>query len=156
MRHRSHPTTSSSGLRVIEALLAIIITGAAVAGLAHAAGERSASPVGAKATILSPVNGAVVSNPVTIQFGLAGMGVAPAGIDKEKTGHHHLLIDTGLPDLTLPIPSDEKHRHFGGGQTQIVLELPPGQHTLQLLLGDYLHRPHDPPVTSEVITITVE
>jgi hypothetical protein len=156
MRHRPHPTPSSSGLRVIETLLFVIVTGAAVAGIAHATGERSASPDGAKVTILSPANGAVVSNPVTIQFGLAGMGVAPAGIDKAKTGPHHLLIDTGLPDFTHPIPSDEKHRHFGGGQTQTVLELSPGQHTLQLLLGDHLHMPHDPPVTSEVITITVE
>ena len=156
MRHRSHPTPSSSGLRVIEALLVVIVTGAAVAGPAHAAGERSASPDGAKVTILSPADGAVVSNPVTIQFGLAGMGVAPAGIDKEKTGHHHLLIDTGLPDFTRPIPSDEKHRHFGGGQTQVVLELAPGPHTLQILLADHLHMPHDPPVFSEAITITVE
>jgi hypothetical protein len=156
MRHRSHPTPSPSGLRVIEALLVVILTGAAIAGLAHATGERSASPDGAKVTILSPTNGAVVSSPVTIQFGLAGMGVAPAGTDNKKTGHHHLLIDTELPDLTRPIPSDQKHRHFGGGQTQTVLELSPGQHTLQLLLGDYLHMPHDPPVTSEVITITVE
>jgi len=83
------------------------------------------------------------------------MGVAPAGIDKAGTGHHHLLIDTELPPLGLPIPNDDQHRHFGGGQTETQVELPPGEHTLQLILGDDRHVPHDPPVVSEIITITV-
>ena len=89
-------------------------------------------------------------------FGLSGMGVAPAGIDKPKTGHHHLIIDSELPPLDLPIPNDEKRRHFGGGQTEIELELSPGVHTLQLLLADYRHIPHEPAVQSQRITITVK
>ena len=84
------------------------------------------------------------------------MGVAPAGIDKAKTGHHHLLIDTAVPDLGNPIPADEKHRHFGGGQTEVVIELAPGKHNLQLLLADFAHTPHNPAVISEQITITVK
>ncbi len=111
----------------------------------------------ASAYIVSPANGAVVSNPITVVFGLRGpYGVAPAGVVKEFTGHHHLLIDTHLPDLTLPIPNDENHRHFGGGQTEVVLELPPGEHRLQLLLGDFAHIAHKPPIMSEPVTITVE
>ncbi|MDX1454087.1 MAG: DUF4399 domain-containing protein [Gammaproteobacteria bacterium] len=105
---------------------------------------------------VSPADGAVVSGPVKVIFGLRGMGVAPAGVARDNTGHHHLLIDTGLPPLDQPIPSDAQHRHFGGGQTEVVLELEKGTHTLQLLLGDHNHVPHDPPVVSEQITITVE
>jgi len=82
--------------------------------------------------------------------------VAPAGVEKENTGHYHLLIDTDLPDLDAPIPSDDNYRHFGGGQTQVAVELPPGEHTQQLLLGDQNHIPHNPPVASEKITITVQ
>lgn len=107
--------------------------------------------------IISPANGEAVSSPVTVKFGLRGMGVAPAGIDKANTGHHHLLIDVAqLPDLSKPVPADAKHRHFGGGQTETTIELAPGQHTLQLLLGDHYHIPHNPPVISEKITVTVE
>lgn len=97
---------------------------------------------------MSPQNGETVSNPVKVVFGLKGMGVAPAGVEKEKTGHHHLLTDTDLPSLDESIPSDEKHRHFGGGRTEVELELAPGQHTLQLLLGDWTHIPLNPPVAS--------
>ena len=111
----------------------------------------------ATAYIVSPQDGAVVANPITVVFGLKSpYGVAPAGVAKDNTGHHHLLIDTGLPDLKAPIPKDENHRHFGGGQTEVEIELSPGQHTLQLLLGDFAHIPHDPPVISNRITITVE
>ena len=111
----------------------------------------------ALAYIVSPANGAVVNSPVTVIFGLRSpYGVAPAGIVKDQTGHHHLLIDTDLPDLNGPIPNDERHRHFGGGQTETILELAPGEHTLQLLLGDFAHIAHKPPVISERITITVE
>lgn len=107
--------------------------------------------------IISPSHGEVVSSPVQILFGLRGMGVAPAGVDKDKTGHHHLLIDAAqLPALDRPIPADENHRHFGGGQTEVKLELAPGTHTLQLLLGDKYHMPHDTPLISEKITISVE
>ncbi|MGB1220325.1 MAG: DUF4399 domain-containing protein [Alcanivoracaceae bacterium] len=105
---------------------------------------------------ISPADGATVSSPVKVVFGLSGMGVAPAGTDRAGTGHHHLLIDTGLPPLDQPIPSDANHRHFGGGQTEALVELAPGTHTLQLLLGDMKHVPHNPPVVSETITITVE
>ena len=109
------------------------------------------------AYLVAPSGGAVVSNPVKVIFGLRSpYGVAPAGVVKDNTGHHHLLIDTDLPDLNLPIPNDENHRHFGGGQTETILELPPGKHTLQLLLGDFAHIAHKPPVMSERITITVE
>ncbi len=84
------------------------------------------------------------------------MGVAPAGMEKAKTGHHHLLIDTDVPNLSRPIPADDNHRHFGGGQTEMVLELTPGEHTLQLLLADHNHVPHKPPVASQQITIMVK
>lgn len=109
-----------------------------------------------RAYIVSPEDGAVVSSPVTVVFGLSGFGVAPAGVPREGVGHHHLIIDAPLPDLSKPIPADENHRHFGGGQTEAVVELAPGRHTLQLLLGDYAHVPHDPPIYSEPITITVK
>lgn len=112
---------------------------------------------GAKVYILSPVDGALVTNPVTVRFGLSGMGVAPAGVDRENTGHHHLLIDVEtLPDMSRSIPSDKNHRHFGGGQTEVILDLAPGKHRLQLLLGDYSHIPHNPPVLSKAVEITVK
>lgn len=117
---------------------------------------RTPAPEDARVYILSPTDGAVVSSPVRVVFGLRGMGVAPAGVDHQGAGHHHLLIDTGPPDLDSPIPSDENHRHFGGGQTEVEIELAPGEHRLQLLLADHRHIPHDPPVLSEPITITVE
>ena len=105
---------------------------------------------------VEPTDGETVTSPVRVVFGLSGMGVAPAGVDKKDTGHHHLIVDAELPPLDKPIPSDEHYRHFGGGQTETVIDLPPGEHTLQLLLGNALHVPHDPPVVSERITITVE
>lgn len=111
----------------------------------------------ARVYIVSPQDGETVTSPVTVLFGLSGMGVAPAGTDRANTGHHHLLINVDeLPPLDKPIPADDQHRHFGGGQTQVTLELPAGEHTLQLLLGDMAHVPHDPAVLSEKITITVE
>jgi hypothetical protein len=105
---------------------------------------------------VTPQDGATVTSPVKAVFGLSGMGVAPAGIAKDNTGHHHLIIDAPLPDLSQPIPKDKNHRHFGGGQTETMVELTPGTHTLQLVLGDFKHVPHDPPVTSDKITITVK
>ena len=126
------------------------------AGIAAAGGDRSPAPEAAAAYIVSPADGAVVKSPVKVVFGLSGMGVAPAGVEKAHTGHHHLLIDADkLPSNNKPIPSDENHRHFGGGQTEVELELAPGKHTLQLLLGDMNHIPHRPPVVSEKIRITV-
>jgi hypothetical protein len=121
-----------------------------------AAVERTPSPAGAEAYIISPKDGAKVHGPVLVQFGLKGMGIAPAGVKMENTGHHHLLIDTEAPaDLGAPLPASDKIMHFGKGQTETTLHLPPGKHTLQLLLGDQNHIPHNPPVMSKKITITV-
>lgn len=117
--------------------------------------ERRPAPAGAAAYIIEPADGAVVASPVRVVFGLRGAGVIPAGIERDGAGHHHLLIDTGLPDPALPIPADDNHRHFGGGQTETEVELAPGTHTLQLLLGDERHVPHDPPIVSDQITIEV-
>jgi len=118
--------------------------------------ERAPSAAGAEVYIISPKDGAKVSGPIVVRFGLKGMGIAPAGIKLENTGHHHLLIDTAAPsDLSAPLPSSEKVVHFGKGQTETTLTLPPGKHTLQLLLGDAGHVPHDPAVISKKITITV-
>jgi len=118
--------------------------------------DRTASADGAGAYIVSPADGDAVTSPVTVVFGLSGMGVAPAGTETENTGHHHLLIDTGAPAMDEPIPADDNHVHFGGGQTEVQIELAPGEHTLQLLLGDLNHIPHDPAIMSDVITVTVE
>jgi Domain of unknown function (DUF4399) len=118
--------------------------------------ERTPSPAGAEAYIISPKDGARVHGAVVVQFGLKGMGIAPAGDKMENTGHHHLLIDTEAPgDLGAPLPSTDKIMHFGKGQTETTLHLSPGKHTLQLLLGDQNHVPHNPPVMSKKITITV-
>jgi hypothetical protein len=106
--------------------------------------------------ISSPANGAAAKSPVTVTFMIEGMTLAPAGTNEPNTGHHHLLVDTGLPAPDQPIPKDTNHIHFGQAQTEAAVELAPGQHTLQLLLGDGNHVPHDPPVASDVITITVE
>ena len=124
---------------------------------APAALARKPAPAGALAYIIEPADGARVSSPVRVVFGLKGIGVAPAGVDRNDAGHHHLLVDTGMPaDLSLPIPNDEQHRHFGGGQTEVELTLAPGRHTLQMLLGDHLHIPFDPPIASAVVTIEVQ
>lgn len=117
---------------------------------------RTPRPAGAVLYLISPADGATVKSPVTVRFGLKGMGVAPAGVDVANTGHHHLVIDAPTPPLDLPLPTDERHRHFGGGQTETSIELAPGTHTLELVLGDGKHVPHDPPLVSERITITVE
>jgi hypothetical protein len=121
------------------------------------ASNASASGEPTTVYIVSPQDGAVMNNPVNVIFGLRNnVGVAPAGVVKENTGHHHLLIDTNAPDLTQPIPKDEQHRHFGGGQTEVELTLAPGAHSLQLLLGDFAHIPHSPAIMSERINITIE
>jgi hypothetical protein len=118
--------------------------------------ERTVSPAGAEAYIISPKDGATVHGPVLVQFGLKGMGVAPAGVKFENTGHHHLLVDTDAPaNLSAPLPATDKILHFGKGQTEATVPLSPGKHTLQLLLGDQNHVPHNPPVISRKITITV-
>jgi len=130
---------------------AMALGGAALAG-------ETPAPEGASVYFINIKNGDTLSNPVTVQFGLRGMGVAPAGTEKENTGHHHLIIDESIEgeELNEPIPADEQHIHFGGGQTEKTLELPAGMHTLQLVLGDWSHIPHNPPIMSEKITVTVK
>lgn len=127
-----------------------------LAACGPSAPKGTPSPPGAKVTILEPANGAEVASPVVVKFGIEGMEVAPAGTEKPHSGHHHVLVDTKLADYKAPIPADENHIHFGKGQTEATLNLKPGKHTLQLVLGDHNHVPHDPPVQSEVITITVK
>ncbi len=121
-----------------------------------AALPRSASAEGARLFFITPSDGETVSSPVSIEFGLEGMAVVAAGVNETHSGHHHLIVDADLPEMGLPIPANENYIHFGDGSTSTELALEPGQHTLRLLLGDHLHIPHDPPVTSETITITVE
>ncbi len=118
---------------------------------------RTPSAEGAVAYIISPRDGETVDKTFTIRFGLRGMGVAPATVQIPNTGHHHLLIDdVKMPDLDMPMPPKDTLKHFGGGQTETDLTLAPGEHKLRLVLGDWLHVPHAPPVASEVITITVK
>jgi hypothetical protein len=131
-------------------------TPAEMAAAEPAALARTASADGAKVFFITPADGATVANPISIEFGIAGMDIVKAGNDQPNSGHHHLLIDADLPDLGLPIPADEHHIHFGDGSTSTQISLPPGEHKLQMLLGDHLHIPHNPPLTSAEITITVE
>jgi Domain of unknown function (DUF4399) len=137
--------------------LLLAITSAILAtGEVADAQERQAAPPDAKVYIVAPQKAAKVKSPVTIVFGLKGMGVAPAGIKLDNTGHHHLLINTEVPtDLSAPLPATEQIVHFGKGQTEVTLTLKPGKYTVQLLLGDYLHIPHNPPVVSEKLTFFV-
>ncbi|SEM58106.1 DUF4399 domain-containing protein [Halomonas caseinilytica] len=144
--------------RVISLLATAFFGSALLAAPAMADVEAAAPPEDANVYFISPQDGATVSSPVTVRMGLEGMGVAPAGIEVENTGHHHLLIDKPLDDVDLasPLPATDQTLHFGGGQTQTTLDLPPGEHTLQLLFMDYRHISFDPAVHSESITITVE
>ncbi|MGF7177876.1 DUF4399 domain-containing protein [Azospirillum doebereinerae] len=123
---------------------------------APASTGRSAGRKDAQLYIGWPTDGAVVGTRFKVWFGLRNFGVAPAGVARDATGHHHILIDTKLTKFDEPIPSDKQHLHFGSGQTETYLELPPGRHTLQLVLGDANHIPHDPPIVSKVVTITVQ
>jgi hypothetical protein len=133
-------------------MFAALVLGASLAF----AQERTPSPAGAEVYIIAPKDGAKVHAPVLVQFGLKGMGIAPAGVKFDNTGHHHLLIDTDPPaDLSAPLPATDKIVHFGKGQTETTLNLAPGKHTLQLLLADQSHIPHNPPVLSRKISITV-
>ena len=118
--------------------------------------QKTPSAPGAAVFIISPKNNEIVTSPINIKFGISGIAVAPAGEIVENSGHHHLIVDSELPDMSNPIPNDEKHYHFGKGQTEASIELAPGEHTLQLVLGDWAHIPHEPPVVSNLITITVE
>lgn len=142
-------------MKTLKLLLAIIAGGLALNALAG--DPLSTSPEGARVYFIQPQDGETVPREFKVVFGLSGMGVAPAGTERANTGHHHLLIDVDeLPDMSNPLPATDNIRHFGGGQTETMLSLPPGQHTLQLLLGNYAHIPHQKPVISEKITITVE
>jgi hypothetical protein len=132
----------------------VFALGAIVLGVAPAHADRLSAPPGAKVYIIWPLNGQVVSGGFWLRMGLSNMGVAPAGVDRPNTGHHHLIIDAPLPPVDEPIPSDANHLHFGAGQTEARIELPPGRHTLQLLLGDKDHMSFDPPIVSTQITLT--
>lgn len=124
-------------------------------GAVHA--EPTAAPENAQVYFIWPSDGAVITGgKFWVRMGLRNMGVAPKGTKVANTGHHHLLIDTELPPLTESIPNDRNHVHFGAGETEARVELPPGKHTLQLLLGDQDHRPHQPPVYSKKITVIVK
>jgi len=151
----------------MRAILHTALVSAAIAlaaGLAWADGHeashqqlsRHASPEGAVVYIISPKDGETVSSPVRVLFGLRGMGVAPAGVNLPNTGHHHLVVDKELPDVDAPFPTTPNNIHFGKGQTETDVALEPGKHTLQLILGDMNHVPHQPPVISQKITVTVE
>lgn len=161
-RWRAGGAAPAPAARAAAALLATLGLLALAAGpqrtaAADEAYVRAPAPEGAELYFISPKDGETVKNPVTVRFGLRGMGVAPAGVDKPHTGHHHLLIDTEVPSYEKPLPSiPGKILHFGGGQTETTVELSPGRHTLQLVLGDRNHVPHDPPVVSKRIEITVE
>ena len=139
----------------VQSIFIVAISGFfLVAGSSFA---RTISPEGAQAYIISPIDGEVATSPVIVKFGLKGMGVAPAGIDKSNTGHHHLLIDVAnSPALDKPLPANANHKHLGGGQTEITVELSPGKHTLQLIMGDKNHIPHNPSVMSKITTIIVK
>ena len=117
---------------------------------------RQPAPEGSGVYFIEPADGATVQSPFKVSFGLHGMGVAPAGVNKPDTGHHHLLINSPEVDLGMPLAKTDQVRHFGGGQTEAMLTLEPGSYTLQLVLGDYAHIPHDPPVVSGTIAVTVE
>ena len=141
--------------KISRSILALLIT---LGGYAWAEEQlpRSPSPESAELYFITPQDGAVVPPTFTVRFGLRGMGVAPAGIDAPNTGHHHLLIDLDeQPSPEVPLPANDQVKHFGAGQTETDVTLAPGTHTLQLILGNHLHIPHDPPVVSEKITITV-
>jgi hypothetical protein len=138
--------------RLISALALCAVAAAALAQ------DRAPQPAGAEVYFISPKNGDKVHGPVVVRFGLKGMGVAPAGVKFDNTGHHHMLVDADLADLKLdaPLPANDKVMHFGKGQTETTLTLTPGKHTLELLFADYLHMSFDPPLHSQKITITVE
>jgi hypothetical protein len=136
----------------------VLALGACLLAALALAADRVAPAAGAEVYFIAPQNGAKVHSPVTVKFGLKGMGIAPAGIKFDNTGHHHLLVDSDFSELQLdaPMPATDKIVHFGKGQTETTLTLAPGKHTLQLVFADYLHQSFDPPLHSKKITITVE
>jgi hypothetical protein len=134
---------------LVAALAAVVLAGS------PAVAQQSSMPQDARVYILWPSDGQVIKGAFWVRMGLSGAGIAPAGVQKANTGHHHLIVDADLPPMDQPIPNDHNHPHFGLGQTEARLDLPPGRHTLQLLLGDENHIPHQPPLYSKRITITV-
>jgi hypothetical protein len=136
----------------------LVALGVCLLAALAAAADRTAAPAGAEVYFIAPQNGAKLHSPITVKFGLKGMGIAPAGVKFDNTGHHHLLVDTDVSELKLdaPMPATDKIVHFGKGQTETTLTLTPGKHTLQLIFADYLHQSFDPPLTSKKITITVD
>lgn len=147
-------------LRIVTLAAALALPAAALASGDHAGGDhgRTPSPEDAVAHFVTPLEGTTVSSPVTFHFGLGSMGIAPADVEWPNTGHHHLFInvDPATHDMDTAIPATPDILHFGGGQTQVTLDLPAGTHTFWLLLGDHNHLPHDPPVISAPLTLTVE
>ncbi|MGB0126598.1 MAG: DUF4399 domain-containing protein [Rhodocyclaceae bacterium] len=136
--------------------LGVLALVALVANIAPALAERTPAPKDAEAYIIWPSDGTVVEGgKLWVRMGLRNMGVSPKGVHQPNVGHHHLLIDTELGAMDEQIPSDRNHLHFGAGETEARIELSPGAHTLQLLLGDHNHVPHNPPVFSKKISITV-
>jgi hypothetical protein len=148
-------TPATGRLLIGQGLLAgVLMFGIAVV---NAVDLSSPAPENAEVYFIEPQDEATVATTFTVKFGLTDMGVAPAGVDMVGTGHHHLLIDVArLPDMTMPLPASAQFVHFGKGQTETQVTLPPGVHSLQLVLGNHLHVPHDPPVLSDRITVTVE
>lgn len=141
----------------VPLVLALLLASGLAVSQAHSQGvSGEPSTPGARVYFITPEDGATVKSPLEIRFGLEGMGVAPAGTQKAATGHHHLIVDADTPPADQPIAADEQHIHFGGGQTETTLELSPGEHTLQLVLGDFKHVPHDEPIVSKRITVHVE
>jgi hypothetical protein len=157
LRWRAYDASTRNPPEIRMNRLVITLAAVLIATFA-AAQERSAPAPNAEVYFISPQNGAKVHGPVTVRFGLKGMGVAPAGVKFDNTGHHHILIDTDLSEVKLdaPLPATDKIVHFGKGQTETALTLPPGKHTLELVFADYVHMNFDPPLHSQKITITVE
>jgi hypothetical protein len=150
---RQMPLGRPRSTAIVAALLVGLAAGAA--SLPSPAGAQTPAPPGSLVYFHYPLDQSYVSQRFTVRIGLKEMGVAPAGIDKAGTGHHHLLIDVDSIDMAAPIPSDYNHIHLGNGQTEVLLTLAPGTHTLQLLVGDHAHTPHKPPVVSKKITVYV-
>jgi hypothetical protein len=147
-----------AALRLVLASLCLSLWAITIGAIPANAIEKSSAPENAQVYFITPQNNETLGSTFEVKFGLIGMGIAPAGVDIKNTGHHHLLIDRAeLPDLDKALPAgDDTVRHFGGGQTQTELTLAPGKHTLQLILGNYAHIPHDRPVTSDPIMVTVQ
>ena len=133
----------------------LIILFLCVAFLPNAIAHSYHSDETKKVYFITPSNGKTVTNPVKIKFGATGVNIVPAGVDMPDSGHHHLLINVPLPDLTRPIPSDENHIHYGKGQTSDTIELPKGVHRLRLVLGNFAHIPHEDPIISDELIIEV-